>query len=83
MLHVTITDLDTNEVLVDADTGAIIASIDEGDRIHGLAHIQCDENDFIGVVATARVKIDEVLEGESAEVMAAVEYARAVYKSEV
>jgi hypothetical protein len=81
-LHVTITDLDNNRVLVDTDTNAIIASIDEGERVRGFNHIKCDVDDFASVVAVARIKIEEALEDESAAVLAAVERAHAFYTAQ-
>ena len=76
-LHVTITDLDTNEVLVDTDTNAIIAAYNGDTSVTAFTRMECDAEDLVSVAAAAHVHADKVLEDEP---KALKKYAERVYK---
>lgn len=53
--HVTITDLDTNEILLDHDTDAIVGTVNNGDRIDGVWLTSCDDPTVVNMLLTTKI----------------------------
>jgi hypothetical protein len=62
VLHVTIKDLDTGEILVDLDTGTILYSLDAGVRVLTEGRIEGPAVDIAQVLFFADEMIDKLLD---------------------
>jgi hypothetical protein len=56
--HITITDNETQETLIDTDTCAIIAGIDEGEESRSFAVVKCNALTVAFTIAAAQDAID-------------------------
>ena len=60
--HITITDNETNEILHEADTGAIIGAYALDDGAYSVAKIACDGLTLLTTIESAKTAIEHCME---------------------
>lgn len=74
--HITIKNLDNNEIIADTDTRAIIGAFHNGDSIHGIGVTACNSEILIHTIDAAEKCVNDMkkkmIESTPAEVLIAM-----------